>query len=467
MPHQLISSASSACALTLVALTAAAAPAAAQQAGDSAAFVLPALSRLDSTRIDWLRQHAAALRTVDPVDEDYSDLEAIGRAIGDARIVFVGEPSHTTGSLFSAQARLVKYLHRDHDFDVVVFEAGLYDASKVWDAILAGEPPQRAFGLGIPPPWSGPEEMRPLMEYVASRAHTGRPLEVAGYDAQFTGRASFRTLVPDLQAWLDSTGLGGAWLEDTVLWSGFRRIHPFSAFDGDSTGRRARPDSAEIAPFLARLPVLRQSIAPRGADPRARFWLQVLESVDAFARQVALMAADPEGTAWRPYFNLRDAQGGQNLLWLAEDRYRGRKLIVVSATIHAARNLDQVQDEDLRGLYPTGHHVWAALGPLMYTLGLVAFEGESGYDADEKWPIVPDQRPELELEEMLAAAGFEFAFVDYRSIPAGGEWLRAQLVSRPFGNQAALADAWPAVLDGLVFVRRGTVPRWATNAAPH
>jgi hypothetical protein len=66
--------------------------------------------------------------------------------------------------------------------------------------------------------------------------------------------------------------------------------------------------------------------------------------------------------------------------------------------------------------------VWEALGSQAYTLGLVALEGESGWSADERWPIVADQRPELALEEMLAAG------------------------------------PWTDVIDGLVFVRRGTAP---------
>jgi erythromycin esterase len=369
-------------------------------------------------------------------------------------------PSHTTGSLFSAQARLVKYRHRDLGFDVVVFEAGLYDASVVWQAILSGDPTQTAFRRGIPQVWSDPREMRPLMDYVAAHARADRPLEVAGYDAQFTGSASLRHLVPDLQTWLDSTGTADPFMNDTVLWDGFRRIHPHSGM-ADGGQPYVRPDSAEISPFLARLRLLRESIAAGRAAPRAAFWLQALASADAFARQPALMAADPEGTEWLPYVNLRDEQGARNLLWLANHRYRGKKLIVVSATIHAARNLHVVRDEELQAVRPTGHHVWAALGPQMYTVGMVALEGESGWGEDEKWPIVADQRPEVEIEEMFAAAGFEFAFIDFRAAPAGGERLRAPLVARPFGNIAALADAWPDVLDGLVFVRTGTVPGWS------
>jgi erythromycin esterase len=414
----------------------------------------------DSARVEWLRRHAATIRTVDPDDEDFSDLAAFGRAIGDARVVFLGEPSHGTGNLFSAQARLAKYLHQHHGFDVLVFESGIYDAAKTWQSILAGDSAHAAFRIGIPPVWSQPAEVRPIMDYVAESAGTDRPLEIAGYDPQFSQRASYQFLADDLQAWLAAIGLGDAFAADSTLWNGLRRMHHLSATATSFAElQAARPDSVAAAALLGRLHVLREAAASRSDDDRSRYWLQVLESARAFARQVAMMKADPEN--WVPFWNVRDEQGGRNLVWLANEPYAGRRLIVWLATIHAARNIQDVQSEDVdyTHVVPTGHHVWQALGREMYTLGMVALEGESGMGG-ERWPIVADQRPEFELEEMLGAAGFNAAFLDFREIPTGGEWLRGPLVSRPFGNGAMLAPSWPNVLDGLLFVRTGTPATW-------
>jgi erythromycin esterase len=419
-----------------------------------------AATTTDSARVEWLRQHAASIRTVDPLDEDFSDLAAIGRAIGDARVVFLGEPSHGTGNLFSAQARIAKYLHQHHGFDVLVFESGIYDASKTWQSILAGDSAHAAFRIGIPPVWSEPAEVRPIMDYVAANAGTDRPLEVAGYDTQFSQRASYQHLAHDLREWLESIGLADDFAADSILWNGLRRMHHLSApATSFSALQAARPDSAAAAALLVRLHVLREAAASRNDDDRSRYWLQVLESAGVFARQVAMMKADPEN--WVPFWNVRDEQGGRNLVWLANERYAGRRLIVWLATIHAARNIGDVQSDDVdyTHVVPTGHHVWQALGREMYTLGMVALEGESGMGG-ETWPIVADQRPEFELEEMLGAAGFNTAFLDFREIPTGGEWLRGPLVSRPFGNGAMLAPSWPDVLDGLLFVRTGTPGTW-------
>src|SRR5690606_14206214 len=75
----------------------------------------------------WLGAHATPVRSIDGADEDFTDLEPLAGAIGAARVVQLGEPSHGAGAAFSAKARLCKFLHQRLGFDVLVWESGLYD----------------------------------------------------------------------------------------------------------------------------------------------------------------------------------------------------------------------------------------------------------------------------------------------------------------------------------------------------
>jgi len=58
-----------------------------------------------AARIAWLKEHAIALRSINPIDEDFSDLEPLRKTIGDVRIVQLGEQSHGDGATFHAKGR--------------------------------------------------------------------------------------------------------------------------------------------------------------------------------------------------------------------------------------------------------------------------------------------------------------------------------------------------------------------------
>jgi len=77
----------------------------------------------------WLAANAVPIRSIDAADEDFTDLAPLGKAIGAARVVQLGEPSHGAGSAFAAKARIVRFLHRHHGFDVLIWESGLYDVA--------------------------------------------------------------------------------------------------------------------------------------------------------------------------------------------------------------------------------------------------------------------------------------------------------------------------------------------------
>jgi Tol biopolymer transport system component/imidazolonepropionase-like amidohydrolase len=83
----------------------------APQAGPDYAFTGdPGLSRLAETdaRVEWLRRHAAPMRAAD-FGDDLSDLELLGEAIGDARMVMLGEASHGEGAWFEQKARIIPF----------------------------------------------------------------------------------------------------------------------------------------------------------------------------------------------------------------------------------------------------------------------------------------------------------------------------------------------------------------------
>ena len=131
-------------------------------------------------RLAWLRGHAVKVRTLDASDEDFKDLEPLGQAIRDARIVLLGEATHGDGSTFLAKGRLIKFLHQRKGFDVLVWESGFYECAKAGEALAAGAPWRDAFERALLTLWSKSEQCRPVMEYVHATQQSDRPITLAG-----------------------------------------------------------------------------------------------------------------------------------------------------------------------------------------------------------------------------------------------------------------------------------------------
>lgn len=66
------------------------------------AVLLPSLTSGEEPPIEqrreWMKRHAVALRSIETADEDFADLARPAHAIGKARVVVLGEPSHATAT---------------------------------------------------------------------------------------------------------------------------------------------------------------------------------------------------------------------------------------------------------------------------------------------------------------------------------------------------------------------------------
>jgi erythromycin esterase-like protein len=241
-------------------------------------------------------------------------------------------------------------------------------------------------------------------------------------------------------------------------------------------GAVERPSSEEKEGFLRTLEALREeatawSREAGAAGREAELWAQVLESIGPSARQQWIYdPASQEPPA--EMLRLRDHQMGKNLVWLANRRYAGRKIVVWAATFHAARNLATIDVEypKLREMYRAmavmGEVAWRELGAEMYTLGFTASEGMHGTCFGEPPETLAAPSPGS-LEDLLARAGLDSAVIDFRRPPPGGEWLRRPIASRPLGYLEMRAD-WTQVLDGMLYTRTmaPSTPAAAPQAAP-
>jgi len=418
----------------------------------------------EDARVAWLRDEAVAIRSIDPGDEDFSDLRPLGAALAGARVVVLGEATHGDGATFLAKTRLVRFLHRELGFDVLAFESGFYDCWKAWQRIEAGEDPELAFRQSVFSVWTLSAQVQPLIDHVSASARSERPLVLSGIDPQFTGELSGRFLLGDLTRVAEAVGVPGDRLAERV--SG-----PLANLVEGRYELGELPEPAARAALLEALADLRERLLRDGGSvPDRGFWLRFLESTRDNA--VASWSRD-----WnRPVlespeeYAVRERLMGEQLAWLARERFPGRKIVVWMHSGHAARGLAGVEVPSpvharlYRTLQPAGAVAHAALGNELYTVGVLAYQG--------RFATVFRDRPEEllrptegSLEDLLHRTGLAHAFLDLRRSGRAPEWLRAPLIARPIGYKEMRAR-WHEVFDGVVFLDRMEVSERMSEGVP-
>jgi erythromycin esterase len=408
------------------------------------------------TPVEYLREHAVVIRSIDPADENFADLQPLKQMIGDARIVALGEATHGDGATFLVKARLVRFLHREMGFDVIALESGFYDVQKAWSWALAGEPLAQSVQRGIFTAWSASAQAAPLFEYLAAAAQTSRPMELVGFDLQMSAMSGVPRaaayLPDDLLAVLQRRGSPAG--EDPrfeLFASSIPRMY------GDASWLYNKPTEEEKSAFLASIDFLRAELVRLGGQPgpgELGYWLQVMESVEQNARGQWMWTGQPGEPAVQ-YWNQRDRQMARNLIWHATHGFPGRRIVIWAATSHIQDNLARQYNRPREEFMAMGDHLRDAFGDAFYSVGFVSNDGTWGYPLPGQ-PLNPLQpMPAESLEGRFVEAGMEVAMVDLRNPAPGGEWLRRPFVSRPLGH-VSRGYAWGESLDALLFIRTMT-----------
>jgi len=415
----------------------------------------PAATREGSAtrQVAWLRAEATPLRSIQPGDGDFSDLEPLRSVLAGKQVVVLGEATHGDGASFLAKTRLVHFLHQELGFDVLAFESGFYDCAKAWERIRAGEDPAAAFRQSVFSIWTRSVQMQPLIDYFSTAARSARPLELAGVDPQFTGQISERYLLGDLKRAAETAGLPAD--EFATRISG-----PLANLVSGAYEKGEVPPAVARAAFIEALDELARRLREVGGDiPERSFWLRFSEST----RQIA---ANSWSADWsRPVledpksYAVRDRLMGEQLAWLAQHRFAGRRIVVWANSFHAAREVDEIEVPSpvhmrlFRTFQPMGAVARRELGKKLYTVAVLAYQGSYGSAFRQRQPIELLRPSPDSLEDLFHRTGLPHAFLDLSRAERLPEWLRRPSIARAMGYKEMRAR-WGQVFDAILFIDR-------------
>jgi erythromycin esterase len=115
----------------------------------------------------------------------HGQLDVLGRALGDSRVVLLGENGHGVGEFTRAKVQLIEWLHDEHGFDIVAIESGFFECGHVWNRIEELAPVDALLQCLRYPLQHA--EILPLFELIRADSDSEHPLALAGIDIQAQG----------------------------------------------------------------------------------------------------------------------------------------------------------------------------------------------------------------------------------------------------------------------------------------
>jgi erythromycin esterase len=368
-------------------------------------------------------------------------------------------------------------------FDVLVWESGLYDVRLTEEALRgAGENPEAAARRGIFSIWSASAEVEPLFEYVKAREGSMRPMEMAGFDLQFTSDISFNRFAEDLRLLVHA--LPDAKLRVTASELADHAIVAYKAIRGRietrSRGKedpedapRFRKDVSDLLEAADRLLALMRAQRPQFLQLRGERQVEFIERVITNMRTEGMDLFDvmgpdrPGGSSpFAPRLeveNRRDALNASNLRWLIQEVYAGKKVIVWAHNAHVM-NAYYLSDwrtlaTDARSdsMKPMGVFLAEWLQEQVYTIVMTTYGGADGWSTNPAATTRVPAAPQGSLEARIHRLGKQYAFLDLRSLRAIPDHPvhSAQPLRLPKYDVNILPDL-PKVADGIFYIDQMT-----------
>lgn len=401
-------------------------------------FLIPGFLSAQNTAEQFVKTHITQIPTIDPNVSEREELQLLEKAIGNARVVMLGEQDHGDANTFLAKRRIIQYLHEKMGFNVLAFESDYFSLNQGWDrqpkdsAKIVSFLRTNIFAL-----WPYCEAAAPLFNtYIPQSLRSAHPLEITGFDNQMV--LGFSAI--NIKRLLDS--VFKKW--DLPVTKETNYTEYLTTLDSlrFSYGNRKVPAS-DYDRWQGRFQRLRDELGKvLAADD---YWITVLDNL--LSEIVSFQLDENSQLAKRS----RDHQMAANLLWLTQHKYANEKIIVWAANYHVARYSDSISPK--RHLYTMGH-VFSqfADAPKAYILGFNSYSGRAGRLGGKSYNI---PAPRKNSFENWIPADWAFAFIDFSSFPDRHNEKGVKFFMKGLGHMSFETN-WQHYYDGVFFIREMT-----------
>lgn len=377
----------------------------------------------------WLQENTVELAT----DNGY-DFEAIRKAIGDKRIIAIGESSHGLAEYFKLKSALIIYLHKELNFEVFAMEAGLGDVNLAYSNIdtlsVLELRDHSVFGN------FRVKEAIPLFEYIKNTSTTENPLIYTGYDTQ------------------SSSHYGDALLK--------KLIQPFNQQLSDSIHKRfksyygwaqALRNNDSINYYIQRDIFINTSNEISAILVENENEIKSTFKISDFQHKMLLKMLEGYRKSTHLDFNnryqyiaLRDEIMAENITWILNSLYPNKKIVIWGHNGHVENSKSNINQYKMMG-----HYLKETFKKDYYSLGLFAYKGETYNHWTQK--IIPFENSDSTfIEKKMIDTQKKISFLNLRKVRSNKNtaWLFNSINGFEMENGGAISFIPSKRFDGIV-----------------
>jgi erythromycin esterase-like protein len=386
---------------------------------------------------EYVKTRSVEVKSIEAFDS-FTDLEPFGAAIGDAKIVLLGEQSHGDATTFQAKSRIVQYLHQQKGFEGLVFESDFFSLQQG----ISLNADSLFLRNNIFPIWTWCNTCKDLLyNYIPSTFKSARPLFVTGMDPQLHGDYAVKNLSENFNRFIDS-GFAGDLEVLKIAQDICKDIDSLILFNSPK-------DTVTCTRMITNIDLLLANNNIKSSAPA--HWVQYLRN---FRMQARVYLAHLKKN--HAEFYIRDMQMAENIDWLLNNTFKGKKIIVWAHNYHISKNsYDRFNPV-------TGRHL--SMGSFlahefnrekeMYILGFTSFNGFTDWTNSDTYDQVL-RKPQKNGYENWIPVQWPYAFTDFKPYNESRNGLVEQfhMKGSTYLTHASTLMSWSSVFDGVFFVR--------------
>ena len=385
-----------------------------------------------------LNNETHIINSINPLDTNFADFIFLKEKIKDVDIIMLGEQQHGDGATFKAKSRMIKFLHKEMGFDVLVYESGLFDCTTLWDTLKQKEVLKpELFRKGLFWFWCESEETQPLLNYIIENVNTDNELEINGCDLQFSGAIKLSERKAQLIEYFNDYKEFNKDNYSIFL----KSLDEFWKITyGEISVKEPNKLFGEIKSL--RELIINKEILNRKDSIFSQYMSNIYDNYfDAIMNKDNILCQ----------IKYRDSIMANNVFWLKNNIYKNRKIIIWAANSHIISN--HSNNERLKGYTRMGEYIKHKYKESCYVMNFTSNYGET-INISNGGALSINDASNQSIEYLLHDMKHEYSYIDFRDLNIHSP-LNDTISLKCLGHGNHVAN-WSTMIDGLFYIDKMT-----------